>query len=194
MSTLESQPIDGQLIFGNARDSLLRLLEAEAIEAGLIPSKQLQEAPIDGSDREHSGRGVLDGDTWMTFSQLMNLIKETPMNGNSTKPGRLRTPEGIEIDVSTWTDLLRETCEWLIRKGCLTKDTCPVRLERQNTRYLIHTKPEHPDRKKFRSNSRLSNGLYVETHYPYQQIASYCINLLAKFHHDRAQFHVRLSQ
>ena len=37
LANLENQPIDGQLVFSYARDRLLRLLEAEGREAGLLP-------------------------------------------------------------------------------------------------------------------------------------------------------------
>ena len=46
LATPESQSIDGQLIFNNARDRLLRLLEAEAREAGLLPQSNLRETPL----------------------------------------------------------------------------------------------------------------------------------------------------
>ena len=48
LAKLEAQPIDGQLIFNNARDRLLRLLEAEAEEAELLPRQRTQQKP-----REH---------------------------------------------------------------------------------------------------------------------------------------------
>ena len=43
MNTLTSQPVDGQRIFNNARDRLLRLFEAEAREAGLLPKGRTQQ-------------------------------------------------------------------------------------------------------------------------------------------------------
>ena len=46
LANLERQLIDGQLVFSNARDRLLRLLEAEAREAGLLPQSNLRETPL----------------------------------------------------------------------------------------------------------------------------------------------------
>ena len=46
LANLEGQPIDGQLVFNNARDRLLRLFEAEAREAGLLPQRRIRETPL----------------------------------------------------------------------------------------------------------------------------------------------------
>ena len=144
LATLESQSIDGQLIFSNARDQLMRLFEAEARDAGLLRRKQIREMPLQGPDEEYSSRASLDSDAWMTFGQLKEWSQNKLANGNSTKPSRLQSPEGKEIDVSSWADLLLETSEWLIRKGLLTKDDCPVTTGRMAKRYLIHVTPVHP--------------------------------------------------
>ena len=151
LATLESQSIDGQLIFNNARDQLMRLFEAEARDAGLLPRKQIREMPLQGPDEEYSSRASLDSDAWMTFGQLKEWSQNKLANGNSTKPSRLQSPEGKEIDVSSWADLLLETSEWLIRKGLLTKDDCPVTTGRMAKRYLIHVTPVHPSERKFDS-------------------------------------------
>ena len=149
LATLESQSIDGQLIFNNARDQLMRLFEAEARDAGLLPRKQIREMPLQGPDEEDSSRASLDSDAWMTFGQLKEWSQNKLANGNSTKPSRLQSPEGKEIDVSSWADLLLETSEWLIRKGLLTKDDCPVTTGRMKKTYLIHVTPVHPSKQKF---------------------------------------------
>ena len=194
LATLESQSIDGQLIFNNARDQLMRLFEAEARDAGLLPGKQIREMPLQGPDEEYSSRASLDSDAWMTFGQLKEWSQNKLANGNSTKPSRLQSPEGKEIDVSSWADLLLETSEWLIRKGLLTKDDCPVTTGRMAKRYLIHVTPVHPSEHKFVSSAQLSNGLYLERSYNVNSLVQQCELLLERFDQDPAQFHVRLRQ
>ena len=194
LATLESQSIDGQLIFNNARDQLMRLFEAEARDAGLLPRKQIREMPLQGPDEEYSSRASLDSDAWMTFGQLKEWSQDKLANGNSTKPSRLQSPEGKEIDVSSWADLLLETSEWLIRKGLLTKDDCPVTTGRMAKRYLIHVTPVHPSEHKFVSSAQLSNGLYLERSYNANSLVQQCELLLERFDQDPAQFHVRLRQ
>ena len=44
LANLENRPIDGQLIFDQARERLLRLLESEGRETGLLPLASLREA------------------------------------------------------------------------------------------------------------------------------------------------------
>ena len=194
LATLESQSIDGQLIFSNARDQLMRLFEAEARDAGLLRRKQIREMPLQGPDEEYSSRASLDSDAWMTFGQLKEWSQNKLANGNSTKPSRLQSPEGKEIDVSSWADLLLETSEWLIRKGLLTKDDCPVTTGRMAKRYLIHVTPVHPSEHKFVSSAQLSNGLYLERSYNVNSLVQQCELLLERFDQDPAQFHVRLRQ
>ena len=194
LATLESQSIDGQLIFNNARDQLMRLFEAEARDAGLLPRKQIREMPLQGPDEEYSSRASLASDAWMTFGQLKEWSQNKLANGNSTKPSRLQSPEGKEIDVSSWADLLLETSEWLIRKGLLTKDDCPVTTGRMAKRYLIHVTPVHPSKQKFAQSKPLSNGLFLERSYNVHSLVQQCELLLERFDQDPAQFHVRLRQ
>ena len=46
LANLENRPIDEQLVFSHARDRLLRLLEAEAREAGLLSQAALREPSL----------------------------------------------------------------------------------------------------------------------------------------------------
>lgn len=66
-------------------------------------------------------------------------------------------------------EVLVNTAEWLIRKNKLRKDQCPV--VSGHKRYLVNTEPKHRYGDDFRAPKRLSNGLYVETHYS----TSHCI-------------------
>ncbi len=191
LAKLEAQPIEGQLIFNNARDRLLRLLEAEAREAGLLPRKQIREMPLQVPVEKPSGSDSIESDRWMTFVQLEEWIQNKLPNGTSTKPGRLQSPEGKEIDVSNWVDLLLETAEWLIRRGLLTKDVCPVTLDGM-ARYLVHVEPIHSTKGRFGWSTQLSNGLYLERKFDVKSMVKHCGRLVEKFGQDPAQFHVRL--
>ncbi len=194
LARLESQHIDGQLIFDNARDRMLRLLEAEAIEAGLLPQTQIWERAFEEPVEERSTNASLNSGPWMTFAQLEEYVKRHRDQRRSIKPSGLQYPDAQEISVKYWANLLKATCEWLIMEGLLTRDVCPVKLPRQRDRIFIDIKPEHPDGRKFGSKQALSNGLYVETKWPGEQIASYCEKLISEFGRDPTQFHVRLSQ
>ena len=161
-----------------------RLFEAEARYAGLLPRKQIRKMPLQGPDEEDSSLASLDSNPWMTFGQLKEWSQNKLANGNSTKPSRLQSPEGKEIDVSSWADLLLETSEWLIRKGLLTKDDCPVTTGRMKKTYLIHVTPVHPSKRKFAQSKSLSNGLYLERNYNMKSLVQHCELLLERFDQD----------
>jgi len=78
-------------------------------------------------------------------------------------------PRTMKIDRETFTvrnsyDILVNTAEWLIKKGKLHREDCPV--ASGHKRYLVNIAPEHRyNNNKFRAPKKLSNGLFIETHY-----------------------------
>ena len=191
LAALESQSIDGQLIFNNAKNRLMQLFEAEAREAGLLPRKQIQEMPLQGPDEEPFGSDLIDSGRWMTFVQLAKSGKE---EFPKEKPQHLQGPQGKEVAIGSWADLLRQTAEWLIREGLLAEADCPVTVGRMAKICLIHTTPEHPDGHKSKKSRPLSNGLYIELQWGSREMARRCGELVEQFGQDPAQFHVRLRQ
>ena len=183
LAKLEAQPVDKQLIINNARTRLLKLLEIEATKVGLLP-------PIPG--QEMPDRQVIKDDTvkLVTFLQLGELgdVRGRKINGSS-----LRVPDGREIAVKNWADLLAKTAEWLVSQGLLTENTCPFGFGNMRTSCLINRDSVHPSGRKFHSGRRLSNGLHIECNYSSDAITRLCGRLVTAFGQDPAQFHVRLS-
>ena len=66
-------------------------------------------------------------------------------------------------------DMLVNTAEWLIKRGKLRKDNCPV--VAGHKRYLVNIEPKHRYGDDFRAPKRLSSGLIIETHFS----TSHCI-------------------
>ena len=190
LARLESQSVDGQLVLRNVSEQVLRLLEAEAREVGLIAKAQIREAPLQPQGQEYSSPAPSDSAGWMTFVQLGEWGKGETRDGGSIKPRRFRDPRGNEVNVSTWSGLLKETAEWLIRQGLLTKERGTVQIRVQR---LIHHTPNHESGTEFVSSNQLSNGLYMLTHGGVKEIPKRCLLLLEKFGQDPAQFHVQLS-
>ena len=58
LAALESHPLDNRLVYNNARDRLLSMLEAEARDVGLLPAKRSGEKPLQVPVEEHSPEGV----------------------------------------------------------------------------------------------------------------------------------------
>ncbi len=67
-------------------------------------------------------------------------------------------------------DILVNTAEWLIKKAKLRKENCPI--VSGHRRNLVNIQPKHRYEDNFRAPKRLSNGLYIETHYS----TTSCIN------------------
>ena len=189
LTSLEGQPIDKQLVFSNARDRLLRLLKAEAREAGLLPRKRAQKA-LDG---EVSSPKSLDSRGWMTFVQLDEWQRREPNQAVSTSLRHLQVPSGERMFVDTWVKLLAETAEWLIRRSLLTRDSgTAFTVGRATTRYLIHIEPTHPSGADFSAGRQLSNGLHVEcNHGGAARTPKVCMRLVAAFGQDPAEFRVQ---
>jgi hypothetical protein len=92
---------------------------------------------------------------WIPLTQFV----VTP---GSPPPQRIRFPDGAEVELSLWKQLLAATAEWLMGRGILTPARTPV-LTSPNYA-LVHTEPVHPDGRPMRSIVQLSNGLYLDVH------------------------------
>ena len=195
LTRLEAQTVDGQLVYDNARERLMRLLESEARWLGLLPGTPTSEKILRTSLNEPDSLGPNDSSEWMTFNLLTEHFKAGAIDGASAKPGHFRGPGNFESPVDSWADLLLETAEWLIREGLLSKDQCPVKGRGMKSRYLIHETPRHPSGRQFFYKAKpLSNGLYLERQFDPQHMVQYCGELVEKFGGDPAQFRVRLSR
>jgi hypothetical protein len=78
------------------------------------------------------------------------------------------TPSKMKIESNTYKirnsyDILVNTAEWLIKKGKLKKENCPI--VSGHKRNLVNINPIHRNGGNFRASKRLSNGLFIETHY-----------------------------
>ena len=181
LEKLEAQQVNGQLVFSNARERLLRMLETEARETGLIPRAQIREMPPQPPGQEYSNRDSLDTGEWMTFIQLWEWGKKEPTKGTSIDPRSFRDPHGNEISVNSWIKLLEGTAEWLIKEGKLTSDSRPFIVGNATKRCLINTAPKHQGGQDMRKPIRLSNGLYLDSHHSAKQIGRLCRPLVEKF-------------
>ncbi len=79
-------------------------------------------------------------------------------------PGRLAIVlAGQHILLEYQNQIILEVANWLIKKGLLQQEDCPLRMSGKSRRFLIHTRPQHElTGKPFESPKRLDNGLYIE--------------------------------
>ena len=77
-------------------------------------------------------------------------------------PRSLLLPDQSERPIVKWYNIFVEVAEWLIRRGMVTAEECPITLNGQ--RYIIHDAPVQANGDPFRSSRKLSNGLYLNSH------------------------------
>lgn len=102
--------------------------------------------------------------------ELVSPIEESIIELPITEPTEWKgaRPRIMKVGTDTYEirksyDILVNTAEWLIRKGRLRKENCPI--ASGHKRYLVHIQPKHRYGDDFRAPKILSNGLYIETHY-----------------------------
>lgn len=77
-------------------------------------------------------------------------------------------------------EILVNTANWLIKNGKLKPSDCPVGVGR-GKRNLINKEPKHKYGDNFRAPKKLSNGLWIETHFSKATAIKYTKILLEKF-------------
>ena len=190
LEKLNAMVPDGGLIYNSARERVLRVLEAKAQEAGLLPQESPRETPVRKPVAVTTNLASADMRGWVSFVQLGQWGSTDPAKGSSNKPVRFRDPNGNEMPTRSWPALLFQTAEWLVRKGLVAKDNCPVTIG--SNKYVINIEPVNGRGTKFHGAKRLSNGLFLESNRSAKDAARQCGTLLTKFGQDPAQFHVQL--
>ncbi len=97
---------------------------------------------------------------WVSFNS---------MSGNVTIPLTLKFPDGTSISVKTYSAILKQVTEWLVKTQKLPN--LPLKDASSGVRYLLSNTPYHKDGRAFAAKSALPNGTWLETNYS----ASDCI-------------------
>lgn len=100
--------------------------------------------------------------------------------------------DSYEIEKSY--EILVNTAEWLIGKGKLKKEDCPIisgyKWNLVNTR-SEHRYPDDSGDKTFKARKKLSNGLYIETKYSTQNCIKNARKLLGIYGYPRDMLEVQ---
>jgi hypothetical protein len=97
--------------------------------------------------------------------------------GGSPRKMKLK---GEVFELRNSFEILVNTANWLIKNGKLKPSDCPVGIGR-GKRNLINKEPKHKYGDDFRAPKKLSNGLWIETHYSTAGCINYTKRLLEKF-------------
>jgi len=96
------------------------------------------------------------------------------------------------VPARSWPDLLLRTAEFLIERGLIRREHCPITVGSRNNRYVIHSEPVNSRGTSFHGAKELSNGLYLESNLSRKDTVHVCELLLVKFGQDPSQFRVLL--
>ncbi|MCM8774718.1 MAG: hypothetical protein NC820_08350, partial [Candidatus Omnitrophica bacterium] len=151
-------------IFISSDSNLIKAMLG-VIKNKLISGKQIEELMPSDEEVEEFVRMKLKEN----FFGQQPVIEEPPITISGERKGIKIKGEFIPIDSSF--EILTQTAEYLIRQKKLTKDKVPIKAGPR--RYLINSKPEHRNNNRMRAPKRLSNGLYIETHYSTNRCIEY---------------------
>lgn len=111
-----------------------------------------------------------------TLIESNQLIESTEWRGGRARKIKIET---ATYEIKNSYDILVNTAEWLILKNKLSKEKCPI--SSGHKRNLVNIEPKHRYGDDFRAPKRLSNGLYIETHYSTASCITNARKLLGKF-------------
>lgn len=102
-----------------------------------------------------------------------------PISWRGESPRRMKLKSEV-FELRNSFEILVNTANWLIKNGKLKQSNCPVGIGR-GKRNLINTEPKHKYGGDFRAPKKLSNGLWIETHYSTAGCINYAKRQLEKF-------------
>ncbi len=102
-----------------------------------------------------------------------------PISGRGESPRKMKL-KGEVFELHNSYEILVNTANWLIKNGKLKPSDCPVGTG-GSKRNLINKEPKHKYGNNFRAPKKLSNGLWIETHYSTASCINYAKRLLEKF-------------
>lgn len=95
------------------------------------------------------------------------IISDVPQNEviSRTRRRKQRTIiiEGERIFCKNDIEMLKNTANWLIKKGKISASNCPIKLQDGGSSYLINIQPFHEDGRRFQyGGAKLVDNLYID--------------------------------
>lgn len=116
---------------------------------------------------------------WQPLSEL-----NPQSSGPNPKPTEISFPNNTTVPITAWTHIMVEAVGWLIEKGHLNKNHCPITSRRG--KYLV----EHLDDKNLRTPKQIGT-FYFETPNNARNTVSQVRRIIQHVGQDPAQFKVR---
>ncbi len=126
-----------------------------------------------------SDKNVLESLTLIVYKDEKNKKSKIVIKSAKENKDKTFILNGKEYKAKNEYEILKETCEFLIKEGKLNANTVPI--ESGHTRYIVNVKPVHKNDNDFLSPQKLSNGLYMEAHNSYESTIKNSRLLLKRF-------------
>ena len=175
-------------------DSCHRFLDRTKSSIGsTVTTRKISASYLERSKPETNGEDSRRSESEIPRgSVLIKLSDFSPITSGKQKPPvSFLWPNGTERRIVSWKDIFVEVAEWLISRGKITVEACPIYITRGRNYHINHTEVQF-DGKQFVSSRRLSNGLYLNTQYGAADLVRYSNTLLTKFDQDPSRFLVRM--
>ena len=109
---------------------------------------------------------------------------------NDKKPPQfIILPDNSQVQITSWYEVLEQTCEWLIRAGHMPTNVSQV--PSGPSRFMINHQAIHKDGKDFKNSKVLSNGLFLEASSDKKSLISYSLRLLELCNQSSAPIYLR---
>ncbi len=118
-------------------------------------------------------------------------LRDVVAQKGAKAPSAIRFPDGKEMPIKYWVEILQNVAEWLVAKGVLTAAKCPAN-GMSKERYVVHSLPQHPSGKSFFNPHQLGNGLYVELNISADQSIRLSQSLLSQLGQSSAGFQLQI--
>ena len=202
---LKNQTIDKQLIFNRARERLMRLFRRQAEATGLLLQDHATREPgsndnlaevtsLTLADQLGKPAGLLPPNSGRSLAAsegtLLSELESRPIQGR--KPRSLRLPTGEVISIKSWASLLAKIAEWLIQRGQITHDDCPIHIGKAKTA-LVDKGPILSPTGKFLRQENLPSGFFLFVNFSALDCIQMAVKLLERCGEDPSQFSVQLS-
>ena len=92
--------------------------------------------------------------------------------------GPARLPNGAELPLKDWKDLLVGTARWLAQQDAQLQQRLPVPAGPKSKRYLVNTEPRHASGTKMSEPSKITARIWLETHYSQQDILRHTVRII----------------
>ncbi len=154
--------------------------EPTSSKSNILPSSSVD--PSTGSTpRASSGNGQPSVEAaWYRLSDF------EPMK--YAKPQAVRLPSGDIVTLKTWREVAGTVVEHLAAQGKLVGATVPIQIGK---RYIVATKPQHPNGSRFRSQLKVG-PYFVETHYSAKAMVGNTRTIIERVGLDASTFALRL--